>query len=123
LYQNLFDMKNTVFISLPIEDLQTVIIDCVNSCLRNNKQEQTPTEKPEQLLNIDEVAELLHLTKPTVYTKHSRGELPGVCKRGKRLYFQRDVIINWIKEGRKKSKAEIEAEADAYLSNNRKGLK
>jgi len=80
-------------------------------------------KQAERLLNIDEVAELLHLTKPTVYTKHSRGELPGVCKRGKRLYFQRDVIINWIKEGRKKSKAEIEAEADAYLSNNRKGLK
>jgi len=87
------------------------------------KQAEPPTKEAERLLNIDEVAELLHLTKPTVYTKHSRGELPGVCKRGKRLYFQRDVIINWIKEGRKKSKAEIEAEADAYLSDNRKGLK
>jgi hypothetical protein len=31
--------------------------------------------------------------------------------------------MEYIKEGRNKSKAEIEAEADAYLSNNRKGLK
>jgi len=114
-------MNKTVFISSPIEDLQTVIIDCVNSCLRNNKQEKKPTEKPEQLLTIIEVTELLDLTKPTVYTKHSKGELPRVCKRGKRLYLQRDVIINWIKKGRKKPNAEIEA--DAYLSNNRKGLK
>jgi hypothetical protein len=39
-------MKKTVFISLPIEDLQTVIIDCVNSCLKNSKQvhSEQPTE-------------------------------------------------------------------------------
>jgi excisionase family DNA binding protein len=86
------------------------------------KQVQPPTEQAGQLITIDEVSELLHLTKPTVYSKHSKGELPGVCKRGKRLYFQRDVIINWIKEGRKKSNAEIEQEAGAYLLNTKKGL-
>ena len=38
-------MNKTILISLPIEDLQTVIIECVNSCLRHNKQENTePTE-------------------------------------------------------------------------------
>ena len=122
MYQNLFDMDKTVLISLPIEDLQTVIIDCVNSCLRNNKQEQPPTDQPEQLLTIDEVATLLHLTKPTVYSKVSKNELPGVCKQGKRLYFDRQTIIDWIKQGRKKSNAEIEQEAKAYLLNNKKGL-
>ena len=123
MYQNLFDMDKTVLISLPIEDLQTVIIDCVNSCLRNNKQEsKTPTNQPEQLLTIDEVATLLHLTKPTVYSKVSKNELPGVCKQGKRLYFDRQTIIDWIKQGRKKSNAEIEQEAKAYLLNNKNGL-
>lgn len=124
MYQNLFDMNKTVFISLPIEDLQTVIIDCVNSCLKNNTQESKPTtEQPEQLLTVQEAANLLHLTVPTIYSKHSKGELPGVCKRGKRLYFSKQSLIEWIKEGRKKSNAEIEQEAEAYLSNNRKGLK
>lgn len=119
--QNLFDMNKTVFISLPIEDLQTVIIDCVNSCLKNNTQEQPTPDQPEQLLTIDEVATLLHLTKPTVYSKVSKNELPGVCKQGKRLYFDRQTIIDWIKQGRKKSSAEIEQEAEAYLLNNKKG--
>jgi excisionase family DNA binding protein len=123
LYQNLFDMDKTVLISLPIEDLQTVIIDCVNSCLRNNKQEsKAPTDQPEQLLTIDEVATLLHLTKPTVYSKVSKNELPGVCKQGKRLYFDRQTIIDWIRQGRKKSNAEIDQEAEAYLLNTKKGL-
>ena len=45
-------MDKTVFISLPIDDLQTVIIDCVNSCLKNNTQESKPTtEQPEQWLD------------------------------------------------------------------------
>jgi len=85
------------------------------------KQEQ-PTDQPEQLLTIDEVATLLHLTKPTVYSKVSKNEIPGVCKQGKRLYFDRQTIIDWIKQGRKKSNAEIEQEAKAYLLNNKKGL-
>lgn len=86
------------------------------------KQEQPTLDQPEQLLTIDEVATLLHLTKPTVYSKVSKNELPGVCKQGKRLYFDRQTIIDWIKQGRKKSNAEIEQEAKAYLLNNKKGL-
>lgn len=86
------------------------------------KQEQPTTDQPEQLLTIDEVATLLRLTKPTVYSKVSKNELPGVCKQGKRLYFDRQTIIDWIKQGRKKSNAEIEQEAKAYLLNNKKGL-
>lgn len=117
-------MDKTVLISLPIEDLQTVIIDCVNSCLRANKQEsKPPTPQTEQLLNIDEVAELLHLSKATIYSKVSKNELPGVCKQGKRLYFERQSIIDWIKQGRIKSNIEIAQEAEAYLSNHKKALK
>lgn len=122
MYQNLFDMDKTVLISLPIEDLQTVIIDCVNSCLRNNKQEsKTTTDQPEQLLTIQEAAEFLSLTVPTMYSKVSKGELP-VMKRSKRLYFSRTELLEYLKDGRKKSNAEIEAEAKAYLLNNKKGL-
>lgn len=87
------------------------------------KQEQIPCEQPEQLLTIDEVSSLLHIAKPTVYSKVSKNELPGVCKQGKRLYFDRQIIIDWVKQGRKKSNAEIQQEAEAYLLNNKKGLK
>ncbi len=123
LYQNLFGMNKTVFISLPIEDLQTVIIDCVNSCLKNSTQESNPpTKQREQLLTVQEAAQFLNLTVPTIYSKVSKGELP-VMKRSKRLYFSSTELMEYLKAGRKKSNAEIEQEAEAYLSNNRKGLK
>ena len=84
------------------------------------KQEQ-PTTPPEQLLTIQEAAEFLSLAVPTMYSKVSKGELP-VMKRSKRLYFSRTELLEYLKDGRKKSNAEIEQEAKAYLLNNKKGL-
>ena len=86
------------------------------------KREQQPTEQPEQFLNIQEAAQFLNLTVPTIYSKVSKRELPCM-KRGKRLYFSSTELMEYIKEGRKKSYAEIEQEAETYLSNNKKGLK
>jgi len=101
-----------------LSSIENLILD-----LKHKPIQVEPSQHREQLLTIDEVAELLHLSKPTVYSKHSKGELPGVCKQGKRLYFERDVIVNWIKSGRKLSNAEIEAEAETYLLGNKKGGK
>ena len=85
------------------------------------KQEQPPTDQPEQLLTIQEAAEFLSLTVPTLYSKCSKNELPYM-KRSKRLYFSRIELLEYLKAGRKKSNAEIEQEAKAYLLNNKKGL-
>lgn len=86
------------------------------------KNGQPGTDNPDQLLTIEEVATLLHLAKATVYTKVSKNELPGVCKQGKRLYFDRQTIIDWIKQGRKKSNAETEQDYKTYLLNIKKKL-
>ena len=118
-------MDKTVFISLPIEDLQTVIIDCVNSCLKNNTQESKPTtEQPEQWLDLNDLIKYdpEKRTKPTWYSKTSRNEVP-YYKRGKKIYFLKSEIDEWLKQGKCKSNAEIEQEAEAYLSNNKKVLK
>lgn len=85
------------------------------------EKKQPPTETPEQFLNIQEAAQFLKLTVPTIYSKVSKRELPCM-KRGKRLYFSSTELMGYIKEGRKKSNAEIEQEAETYLSNNKKGL-
>ena len=81
-----------------------------------------PTKQREQLLTVQEAAKFLNLTVPTIYSKVSKGELP-VMKRSKRLYFSSTELMEYLKEGRKKSNAEIEQEAEAYLSDTKKGLK
>jgi len=83
-------------------------------CLLIEKQEQPATHQPERFLSIQDAAEFLNLTVPTMYSKVSKGELP-VMKRGKRLYFSNTELLAYLKEGRKKSNTEIEQQAEAYL--------
>jgi excisionase family DNA binding protein len=73
-----------------------------------------PTDQPEQLLTIQEAAEFLSLTVPTMYSKVSKNELP-VMKRSKRLYFSRTELLEYMREGRRRTNAEIEAEAGEYV--------
>jgi excisionase family DNA binding protein len=73
--------------------------------------------KTKELLTIDQVSKLLKLAKQTVYGMTSKGKIP-FCKKGKILYFDEDEILNWVKEGRKKTMKEIDAEAEAIVRKN-----
>lgn len=110
-------MEKTVLISLPIEDLQTVIIDCVNSCLKHNSI-GPPSTPSEELLTVPQIADYLTLSVHYVYKLISRGELP-VMKRGKRVYASKADLFAYLKEGRNKTNSEIEAEASRYVTKKR----
>ena len=102
--------KAVTMLTKEVSELKRLLIE---------KQEQPTTEQPEKLLTIQEAAQFLNLTVPTIYSKVSKGELP-VMKRSKRLYFSSIQLMQYIKDGAKRSNAEIEAEAEAYLSNSKR---
>jgi excisionase family DNA binding protein len=106
-------MEKTILISLPIEDLQTVIIDCVNTCLKSSKQEVHQQAETDELLTVQDAAKFLSLSVPTVYGLISKGELP-VMKRSKRCYFSRVELFDYLKQGRRKTLAETAIEAERY---------
>lgn len=81
-----------------------------------NRTEPQPTEPADELLNIQQTAELLQLSVPTIYSKVSRQEIP-VMKKGKRLYFSKFEILDWIKSGRIETIDEIEENASDILLN------
>lgn len=111
-----------VFFNVPLSKLEPIFKRWIKEAqaeIQPTKVE--PTDQPEQLLTIQEAAEFLSLTVPTMYSKCSKGEI-SYMKRSKRLYFSRSELMDYIKDGRKKSNAEIEQEAKAYLSNNKKRL-
>jgi excisionase family DNA binding protein len=114
-------MHNVVLSPIDPETLISSISERVTAnILKAVRNEQPTTNQPEQLLTIQEAAEFLSLTVPTMYSKVSKGEI-SVMKRSKRLYFSRTELMEYVKAGRKKSKTEIEAEAKAYLLNKKKG--
>ena len=105
--------------NLTIENLPTQVnklslkLDNIEKLLQQ-KNEQQQTEPQDKFLTVGETAKFLNLTVPTIYSKTSRGELP-VMKRGKRLYFSQLSLIEYVKQGKRLSNSEIEAEAENYL--------
>ena len=112
--------EKTVLISFSIEDLQTMIIDCFNSCLKYNPIK--PTDSPEtgdQLLTLKDAAKFINLSPNTVYGLVHNSLIP-VSKRGKKLYFSKQELLAWIQSGRKKTIEEIEAEAENFITSKKK---
>lgn len=112
-----------VFFNVPLSKLEPIFKRWMKEA--QAESQTIPGEcidQPEKLLTIQEAADFLNLSVPTMYSKVSKGELP-VMKRGKRLYFSRTELLDYLKEGRKRSNADIEAEANSYLLNNQKGGK
>jgi hypothetical protein len=86
------------------------------------KHNSSPAEQPDKLLTIQQAAELMKLTVPTMYSKVSRGDVP-VMKRGKRLYFSLFELTKNIQEGRKIANPDLEKEANNYLSRSGKKIR
>jgi len=91
-----------------LNNIETLLLD-----LKHTPKEQGERTEPEQLLTVQQAAELLNLSVPTLYGYSQRAEIP-VCKRGKRLYFSKQSLFEWIKDGKKKTLAETASEAEQY---------
>ena len=94
------------------------LFDKLNSIenLLNNKNSQP---EGDQLLTIKQAGELIRLSVPTLYGYVSRNEIP-FSKKGKRLYFSKQQLFEWVQEGRRKTKSEIQLEANSYLKLSKK---
>ena len=79
--------------------------------------EQHPPQETEAILNVSQAAALLHLSVATLYTKVSGRDIP-FSKRGKRLYFRRSELEEWVRQGRRKTVSEIRQEAVQRASGN-----
>jgi len=107
--------KANVVMSNPFDTLDARLRN-IEGLLLDLKEANVPESVAEQdpLLNVQQAADLLDLTKPTIYSLVSRGSLP-VNKRAGRLYFLRSELLAWIQEGRKPTQKDIEREVDDQL--------
>ncbi len=76
--------------------------------------------EPDELLTVEQCAEFLSISVQTVYGLIARNQLP-VMKRSKRCYFLKSDLLNYLKEGKKKSPAEIAVGIATNLHSKRKG--
>lgn len=106
----------------PFEVIEARLSNLENLILDLKHQSFDPTPPGNELLTIEQAAEFLSLTKPTIYTMVSRGIIPSM-KRSKRLYFSREDLMNYIKRGRRETNEEIAAGADEYLTSKKGGTR
>ena len=110
-------MEDIVLISISKKELESIIENSVRKILNESATGQNTSEGG--MLSVKEVAEFLKVGASTIYKYTSSREIP-CFKKGKRLYFSKDALMQWISEGKLKTRFEIEQEAATYLTARRK---
>ena len=105
-------MENVVFTQLSIPEVRQLFRQELETYF-STKTPNPTQQATDQLLTIAQVAEFLSLSVPTVYGLVSRSVIPCM-KKGKRLYFSKDEISDWIKTGKKKTISEMAADVDSF---------
>jgi excisionase family DNA binding protein len=91
-----------------LNNIETLLLD-----IKHNPKEQGQQAETDELLTVQDAAKFLSLSVPTVYGLISKSELP-VMKRSKRCYFSKVELIDYLKQGRRKTLAETAIEAERY---------
>jgi len=108
-----------MFNHLTIENLPNAVdrlytkLESIEKMLK--AQSSIEYEDPNKLYNIDEASKYLNLAKPTVYSMVSKGEIPYM-KRSRRLYFSKQDLLEYVRQGRVKTNDEIKEYALEYVS-------
>ncbi len=89
-------------------------IDDITRAIRNELKayfaEIEGTEREDEIGGIELAIELTGLAKPTIYGLVSERKIPH-SKRGKKLYFSRFELLEWLTNGKRKTRDEIAVEA------------
>jgi len=77
--------------------------------------QEVAAQPVKQLMNVPETAEYLDISSSKIYKLTSTMEIPHM-KLGKLLYFRKEQIDEWLLKNRVKTRAEIEEEANTYVT-------
>lgn len=82
---------------------------------RIEKLLETQQAMQKQVLNFNDTCIYLELSQSHLYKLTSTGSIPHYKPNGKKLYFKREELDNWLLRNRSNSIDEIEQEAANYL--------
>ncbi len=105
-------MQNLFLTQLSTVEIRQLFREELENFFTENRIGENKAET-EEIGGIDLAIELTGLAKPTIYSLCSERKIPH-SKQGKRLYFSRQDLLEWIKNGKRKTQNEIAIEADNY---------
>jgi len=83
-----------MFVAIPMDELLQLIENMIVNALERFIPKAPSTENDE-LLNINEVCELLHVSKVTIH-KWKKKKLIKSYRIGRKIYFKRDEVLNSV---------------------------
>lgn len=86
---------------------------------RNISQASGDSPLPIEILNTDQAAKFPSIAKPTLYGYTSHSKIP-CYKTGKRIYFKKSELLEWISKNKVKTTEEIEQEVSNLLLRKRR---
>ena len=109
-FQQLFDMMR--------------VLERKVDALTNEKGSVKEQPSKDELMTVETAADYLRMSRSSIYQLTSRFEIPFM-KKGKRLYFKKEELRQWIEEGSNKpaSKQEKQAQALSHLRPRRRKLR
>ncbi len=105
-------MENLVFTQLSVTEIRRLFREEIEEFFAENKLNENQSNTDE-IGGIDLAIQITGLAKPTIYGLVSERKMPH-SKQGKRLYFSRQELTEWIKNGKRKTHSEIAIEAANY---------
>jgi excisionase family DNA binding protein len=82
--------------------------------LKQVEQVTSVQNDPDIVMTLEHACKFLNIARPTMYGMTSRRTIPFM-KRGKKVYFRKDDLIEWLNKGRRKTVEELTNESIASL--------
>lgn len=73
-----------------------------------------------EVLNFNEACEYLELSQSHLYKLTSSKSVPHFCPQGKKLYFNRHELDEWLQRNKQSTTDEIEKQAADYVIKNKR---
>ncbi|MCX6312830.1 MAG: helix-turn-helix domain-containing protein [Bacteroidetes bacterium] len=104
-------MEPVILFTLNKDELKELLKQAVRDVMKEDSINLNGED--EDYLNTEQAAKFLHYKVSTIYDKTSNKEIPFIKKGGRNVYLKSE-LEQWLKEGKVKTKKELEAEASTF---------
>lgn len=71
-----------------------------------------PNVDDQDIIQIDEAANLTKYSKPAIYAYVKRGQIPCIRTTGRKILFSKKALQDWLQQGRKLTLSEIQRQSE-----------
>lgn len=112
-------MEKIILISISEATIKNIVEDAVKQALHESKVKLSSNQNVKRILTFAEGCAYAGFSKSHGYKLTSQGKIPH-SKRGKRIYFEKDVLDDWLLANKVKDTSQLLDEADNYLQQRRR---